>query len=96
MPTTRFHPSRRGATPSVAEQMRSRARKVEAKGEKVIYLQVGQPSTGAPAAPSMRFIGPVIRAYWDIRVLQVSPNSGSGFRKTIKINMGSRSIPNGL
>ncbi|MEE2781558.1 MAG: aminotransferase class I/II-fold pyridoxal phosphate-dependent enzyme [Planctomycetota bacterium] len=49
MPTTRFHPSRRGATPSVAEQMRSRARKVEAKGEKVIYLQVGQPSTGAPA-----------------------------------------------
>ena len=49
MSTTRFHPSRRGATPSVAEQMRSRARKVEAKGEKVIYLQVGQPSTGAPA-----------------------------------------------
>jgi len=49
MSKTRFHPSRRGATPSVAEKMRSRAKEVEAKGKKVIYLQVGQPSTGAPA-----------------------------------------------
>jgi len=49
MPKTRFHPSHRGATPSVAEKMRSRAKEVEAKGQKVIYLQVGQPSTGAPA-----------------------------------------------
>lgn len=49
MSKTRFRPSRRGATPSVAEQMRSRAKAVEAQGKKVIYLQVGQPSTGAPA-----------------------------------------------
>jgi aspartate/methionine/tyrosine aminotransferase len=46
--TTRFQPSHRGATPSVAEKMRARAKAVEAKGKKVIYLQVGQPSTGAP------------------------------------------------
>ena len=45
----RFRPSRRGATPSIAEQMKTRARAVEAKGKKVISLQVGQPSTGAPA-----------------------------------------------
>ena len=44
----RFHPSHRGATPSIAEKMRARAKAVEATGKKVIYLQVGQPSTGAP------------------------------------------------
>ena len=49
MSKKRFRPSRRGATPSIAEQMKTRARAVEAKGKKVISLQVGQPSTGAPA-----------------------------------------------
>ena len=49
MPATkRFQPSNRGATPSIAEKMRSRAKEVEATGKKVIYLQVGQPSTGGP------------------------------------------------
>ena len=44
-----FRPSHRGSTPSIAEQLQTRARTVEAKGQKVIYLQVGQPSSGAPA-----------------------------------------------
>ena len=44
-----FRPSHRGSTPSIAEQLQARARAVEAKGQEVIYLQVGQPSTGAPA-----------------------------------------------
>jgi len=43
-----FRPSHRGSTPSVAELLQARARAVEAKGQNVIYLQVGQPSTGAP------------------------------------------------
>ena len=44
-----FRPSHRGSTPSISEQLQARAREVEAKGQEVIYLQVGQPSTGAPA-----------------------------------------------
>ena len=43
----RFHPSHRGATPSIAEKMRARAKAVEATGKKVIYLQVG-PQPWAP------------------------------------------------
>jgi aspartate/methionine/tyrosine aminotransferase len=46
---TRFRPSHRGSSPSVAEQLQARAREVEARGTRVVYLQVGQPSTGAPA-----------------------------------------------
>ena len=45
----RFRPSHRGSSPSVAEQLQRRAHEVEARGNRVIYLQVGQPSTGAPA-----------------------------------------------
>ena len=44
----KFRPSHRGSSPSVAEQLQSRARQVEARGTRVIYLHVGQPSTGAP------------------------------------------------
>jgi len=44
-----FRPSHRGSTPSIAELLQTRARAVEATGQNVIYLQVGQPSTGAPA-----------------------------------------------
>ena len=47
--TTKFRPSHRGSSPSVAEQLQARAREVEAAGSSVIYLHVGQPSTGAPA-----------------------------------------------
>ena len=46
---TKFRPSHRGSSPSVAEQLQARARQVEADGTHVIYLQIGQPSTGAPA-----------------------------------------------
>ena len=45
---SKFQPSRRGSSPSIAEQLQVRAREVEAKGTRVIYLQVGQPSSGAP------------------------------------------------
>jgi aspartate/methionine/tyrosine aminotransferase len=44
-----FRPSQRGSSPSVAEQLLARARTLEARGEHVSYLQVGQPRTGAPA-----------------------------------------------
>ncbi|MEO1994838.1 MAG: aminotransferase class I/II-fold pyridoxal phosphate-dependent enzyme, partial [Planctomycetaceae bacterium] len=44
-----FQPSHRGSTPSIAELLQRRAAQVEATGQNVIYLQVGQPSTGAPA-----------------------------------------------
>jgi len=44
-----FEPSRRGAHPSVAEQLHARAVQREQSGRDVIYLQVGQPSTGAPS-----------------------------------------------
>ena len=44
----KFQPSHRGAHPSIAEQLQQKARAVEASGKNVIYLQVGQPSTGAP------------------------------------------------
>ena len=44
-----FEPSHRGAAPSIAEQLQTRARAIEAKGQDILYLQVGQPSTGAPA-----------------------------------------------
>ncbi|MEE2677919.1 MAG: aminotransferase class I/II-fold pyridoxal phosphate-dependent enzyme [Myxococcota bacterium] len=47
--TTKFRPSHRGSSPSVAEQLQARAREVQAQGTDVIYLHVGQPSTGAPA-----------------------------------------------
>lgn len=46
--TSRFRPSHRGSSPSIAEQLQARAREVEARGTPVIYLHVGQPSTGAP------------------------------------------------
>jgi aspartate/methionine/tyrosine aminotransferase len=45
----KFRPSHRGSSPSIAEQLQARAREVEVRGERVIYLNVGQPSTGAPA-----------------------------------------------
>ena len=45
-----LHPSHRGSTPSLAEEFQRRAKAVEAEGRRVVYLQVGQPSTGAPAA----------------------------------------------
>jgi aspartate/methionine/tyrosine aminotransferase len=44
-----FHPSSRGAAPSIAEKLHQRAREIEATGQDIISLQVGQPSTGAPA-----------------------------------------------
>ena len=44
----KFRPSHRGAHPSIAEQLAGKAREIEAKGEDIVYLQVGQPSTGAP------------------------------------------------
>ncbi len=47
--SSRFRPSHRGSSPSVAEQLHARARKLEAGGSRVVYLQLGQPSTGAPA-----------------------------------------------
>ncbi|HJO23362.1 MAG: aminotransferase class I/II-fold pyridoxal phosphate-dependent enzyme [Myxococcota bacterium] len=46
--TSKFRPSHRGSSPSTAEQLQTRARKVEAAGTRVSYLNVGQPSTGAP------------------------------------------------
>ena len=42
--------SKRGTTPSLAEEFHRRAEALEAQGKRVIYLQVGQPSTSAPAA----------------------------------------------
>ena len=45
-----LRPSHRGATPSLAEEFHRRAQAIETQGERVIYLQVGQPSTGAPGA----------------------------------------------
>ncbi len=50
-----FKPSHRGATPSIAEEMHRRAGAVEAKGQKVLYLSVGQPSTPAPAGAMAAF-----------------------------------------
>ena len=44
-----FEPSHRGAAASIAEELQHRARAIEADGTEVLYLQVGQPSTGAPA-----------------------------------------------
>jgi len=44
-----FRPSQRGAAPSIAEQLHQRALAIEATGQDILYLQVGQPSTGAPA-----------------------------------------------
>ncbi len=46
--TRKYEPSHRGSTPSLAEEMHRRALAVEANGQKVIYLNVGQPSTPAP------------------------------------------------
>ena len=43
-----FEPSHRGAAPSIAEQLQQRAKNIEAAGQDILYLQVGQPSTGAP------------------------------------------------
>ena len=45
----RFQPSHRGAHPSIAEELAAKAREREQTGEDIVYLQVGQPSTGAPA-----------------------------------------------
>lgn len=50
-----FKPFHRGATPSIAEEMHRRAAAVEAKGQKVLYLSVGQPSTPAPAGAMAAF-----------------------------------------
>ena len=44
-----FEPSHRGAAASIAEELQRKARAIEADGGDVLYLQVGQPSTGAPA-----------------------------------------------
>ncbi|MAJ60985.1 MAG: hypothetical protein CBC48_13950 [bacterium TMED88] len=43
-----FEPSHRGAHPSIAEELAGRARELEGGGRDIVYLQVGQPSTGAP------------------------------------------------
>jgi len=43
-----FKPSQRGAHPSIAEELRAKARVLEASGRDIVYLQIGQPSTGAP------------------------------------------------
>lgn len=48
-PSRDFRPSQRGAAPSIAEQLHQRALAIEATGQDILYLQVGQPSTGAPA-----------------------------------------------
>jgi len=48
-PSRNFRPSQRGAAPSIAEQLHQRALAIEATGQDILYLQVGQPSTGAPA-----------------------------------------------
>jgi aspartate/methionine/tyrosine aminotransferase len=45
----KFHPSHRGAAPSIAEELHQHALKIEATGQDILYLHVGQPSTGAPA-----------------------------------------------
>ena len=45
----RFRPSHRGAHPSIAEELAAKAAERERAGENILYLQVGQPSTGAPA-----------------------------------------------
>ncbi len=46
-----FMPSQRGATPSIVEKLAKLACELETKqGKKIIRLQVGQPSTGAPKA----------------------------------------------
>ena len=45
----RFRPSHRGAHPSIAEELAAKAAEREKAGENILYLQVGQPSTGAPA-----------------------------------------------
>ena len=45
-----FRASRRGSTPSLADEFARRARELEARGQSIVYLQVGQPSTGAPLA----------------------------------------------
>jgi len=47
---SRYRPSHRGSTPSLVEEFQRRAAAVAKHGRRVIYLQVGQPSTGAPAA----------------------------------------------
>ena len=44
-----FRPSSRGAAPSIAEKLQQHATELEAAGHDIISLQVGQPSTGAPA-----------------------------------------------
>ena len=47
--SSRFKPSHRGAHPSIAEELAAKAAEREQAGEDILYLQVGQPSTGAPA-----------------------------------------------
>ena len=44
-----FRPSHRGAHPSIAEELAEKARALQQGGKDIVYLQVGQPSTGAPA-----------------------------------------------
>jgi aspartate/methionine/tyrosine aminotransferase len=46
--TARFKASKRGAAPSIAEELQERARALENDGKTIVYLQIGQPSTGAP------------------------------------------------
>ncbi len=50
MNESRFRPSLRGSTPSIAEELQRQAHAVAATGEKVIYLNVGQPGTSAPVS----------------------------------------------
>ncbi|MFP8881242.1 MAG: aminotransferase class I/II-fold pyridoxal phosphate-dependent enzyme [Myxococcota bacterium] len=45
----KFKPSHRGAHPSIAEQLHAKALTLEEAGSNIVYLQVGQPSTGAPS-----------------------------------------------
>ena len=43
-----FKPSQRGGAPSIAEELQAKARALESNGKDIVYLQIGQPSTGAP------------------------------------------------
>lgn len=44
----KFQLSQRASSPSIVEQLATKARQLQAQGEKIIFMQVGQPSTGAP------------------------------------------------
>ena len=66
-----FKPSVRGSTPSIAEEISRTARRVEASGEQVIYMNMGQPATGAPGQALEKF-----HKILDKQIMGYSPAAG--------------------